>query len=462
MEKRIVALLTAIVIVLSFVGCSSKCSNHTEGEWIMDKEATCTEDGLKHQVCSSCGGTIKTEVIPMTGHTVGEWTEEEGRICSVCGEALPDIMPEICYGEVLLPSDIHVASGRQLNLWWSTATNTEEGDRSVYFETQCDIGKNTQRGYVLNATDSQIGEHTLIIRCRDLRTRKILGEGETVIHVVGKRAGSGDRNILMIGDSRTWHSVGGEQGKTCIQGDDKTTTTELKRLLDGNKGSVFTFWGTYQSSKDPTVKNLADNGWTYARAVEYLENAGGVRKYLEETCKGQPGMSLDYVTAMFGINDLADWGENNLDQYGKSVGKIESIIASAKELVDLILKDYPNCRIVLVLESSTAANQDGFAYWGGTNCDSQTEWEYAVKALRKRMIEEFDGGKYSSKVTLSSAGLWCDRLYGFPYVLEKASDRSEGEDVLHLINSVHPHDSGYKQISDGYFSTLKYLESLSK
>ena len=43
----------------------SAALGHTDGEWITDKEANCTEDGSKHQVCSVCEATIKTETITM-------------------------------------------------------------------------------------------------------------------------------------------------------------------------------------------------------------------------------------------------------------------------------------------------------------------------------------------------------------------------------------------------------------
>ena len=67
---------------------------HTDGEWIVNKEANCTEDGSKHQVCSVCDATIKTETITKLGHTDGEWiTDKEAnctedgskhQVCSVC------------------------------------------------------------------------------------------------------------------------------------------------------------------------------------------------------------------------------------------------------------------------------------------------------------------------------------------------------------------------------------------
>ncbi|MBE6687243.1 MAG: hypothetical protein E7591_08445 [Ruminococcaceae bacterium] len=41
---------------------------HTEGEWIVDSEATCTENGNKHKSCTVCMKTIITGTINATGH----------------------------------------------------------------------------------------------------------------------------------------------------------------------------------------------------------------------------------------------------------------------------------------------------------------------------------------------------------------------------------------------------------
>ena len=41
---------------------------HKSTDWIVDIEATCTEDGSKHKECSVCHNTLETEVIP-AGHT---------------------------------------------------------------------------------------------------------------------------------------------------------------------------------------------------------------------------------------------------------------------------------------------------------------------------------------------------------------------------------------------------------
>ena len=68
---------------------------HTYGDWVIVKEATCTEDGLKTQTCDVCDDVLE-EVIKATGHTFGDWkvttpatcdTEgQEERTCESCKE----------------------------------------------------------------------------------------------------------------------------------------------------------------------------------------------------------------------------------------------------------------------------------------------------------------------------------------------------------------------------------------
>ena len=67
-------------------------ASHTDGEWVVDTNATCTEDGSKHQVCAVCSTSIKTEKISATGHTDGEWITDNNATCAVDG-----IKHQICF-----------------------------------------------------------------------------------------------------------------------------------------------------------------------------------------------------------------------------------------------------------------------------------------------------------------------------------------------------------------------------
>ena len=63
-------------------GGSTSCS-HVAGDWIIDKAATCGTSGIRHQICSKCGATIKTEGINPTGQHI--YSNEQDTTCNVCG-----------------------------------------------------------------------------------------------------------------------------------------------------------------------------------------------------------------------------------------------------------------------------------------------------------------------------------------------------------------------------------------
>ena len=71
-------------------------------EFIIDEEATCTQDGSKSKLCTICGDVI-TEVIPATGHAYSNWevtkeqtcTEDGSReqVCANCGDVITEVLP---------------------------------------------------------------------------------------------------------------------------------------------------------------------------------------------------------------------------------------------------------------------------------------------------------------------------------------------------------------------------------
>ena len=71
-------------------------SAHTLGEWIIDKEATATEAGSRHKVCTICNYETQTETIPATGpctHEGSTWEPADDGVyhvkkCADCGAEL--------------------------------------------------------------------------------------------------------------------------------------------------------------------------------------------------------------------------------------------------------------------------------------------------------------------------------------------------------------------------------------
>ena len=89
--KLLLAIVLIIILVLALVACGEKdpCeSGHTAGQWIIDVDATCTADGIKHQVCSVCGDIINIEIItaPMTEHDF-----KGSDSCVKCGISITDV-----------------------------------------------------------------------------------------------------------------------------------------------------------------------------------------------------------------------------------------------------------------------------------------------------------------------------------------------------------------------------------
>ena len=80
---------------------------HEWGEWVIVKEATPEEDGLRRRVCVNDPSHIEEEVIPKTGcpHRWSEWQTikaptytETGlkiRVCAICGEVEEKIIPKL-------------------------------------------------------------------------------------------------------------------------------------------------------------------------------------------------------------------------------------------------------------------------------------------------------------------------------------------------------------------------------
>ena len=100
MKKKLGLLLGSVLLAGSFLltGCGSnkkeeaptdtigavetQCQ-HEETEWVIYREATCTEDGLRHSECADCGLRLVTgDVIKAKGHSFADGA------CTACGGVL--------------------------------------------------------------------------------------------------------------------------------------------------------------------------------------------------------------------------------------------------------------------------------------------------------------------------------------------------------------------------------------
>lgn len=127
--------------------------NHAYGDWVIVKEATCTEEGLRTQTCANCGDVIK-EVIPKVDHTWNEGevskqptcTENGERTftCTVCQETKTEVAED-------LPAIGHNWSDWEVK----DATCTEDGLKTRHCQND---GCNEVESEVIPATGHTFGE----------------------------------------------------------------------------------------------------------------------------------------------------------------------------------------------------------------------------------------------------------------------------------------------------------------
>lgn len=130
--------------------------NHAYGDWVIVKEATCTEEGLRTQTCANCGD-VKKEVIPKADHTWNEGevskqptcTENGERTftCTVCQETKTEVAED-------LPAIGHNWSDWEVK----DATCTEDGLKTRHCQND---GCNEVESEVIPATGHTFGEWTV-------------------------------------------------------------------------------------------------------------------------------------------------------------------------------------------------------------------------------------------------------------------------------------------------------------
>lgn len=127
--------------------------NHAYGDWVIVKEATCTEDGLRTQTCANCGD-VKKEVLPKVDHTWNEGevskqptcTENGERTftCTVCQETKTEVAED-------LPAIGHNWSDWEVK----DPTCTEDGLKTRHCQND---GCNEVESEVIPATGHTFGE----------------------------------------------------------------------------------------------------------------------------------------------------------------------------------------------------------------------------------------------------------------------------------------------------------------
>lgn len=122
-------------------------TKHSVGEWITDSEPSCTETGSKHQICSVCSETIETVSIPAKEHQNGEWIIDIEATCTENGSKRQNC--SIC--SVIIKTEVISAKGHTDAIDNAVApTCTETGLTEGMHCSVCNVTLISQQ--IVNAT----------------------------------------------------------------------------------------------------------------------------------------------------------------------------------------------------------------------------------------------------------------------------------------------------------------------
>ncbi len=111
-------------------------TGHNAGEWIIDKEATCTEDGAKHIECADCKKVLVEEVIPAIGHDAVQYQGKTATCTEFGYEAYEACQRENC--DYTTYKEINALGHNILYRDGKAVTCTEDGFKAYEFCDRCD------------------------------------------------------------------------------------------------------------------------------------------------------------------------------------------------------------------------------------------------------------------------------------------------------------------------------------
>lgn len=161
--------------------------------------------------------------------------------------------------------------------------------------------------------------------------------------------------------------------------------------------------------------------------------------------------SGDYVTFLLGINDVF----NNTTDSANAIS-IANVIIYVNALITNIQATVPGIKIVLLMTTPPSISQDAA---GANYGDGQTRYRYLIniQQLWAAYLSNFDtSAMQTAKVWVSPLHLWLDSANNMQTASQVINARNSNT-ITRQINLVHPATTGYNQMGDSLYATLKNL-----
>lgn len=295
---------------------------HTLGEWAVEYPPTCTEEGMQHKYCIKCGAYQFSMYPPATGHDE-EWVIITLATCTETGEK--ELICGLC-GEVLQTEEIP-AAGHDGDQWKITKPATGKHTYGAWKVTRAATALAngiktracTKCGHKETATIAKL-KPTITVNVKTLPMK--VGQTSTAVKVSG----------LAKGDYvKSWKS----SNTAIVKADSKGKLTAQK------KTGTATITITLASKKTATVKVTVQKGTVRTTSVSVMPKSFTLQKGKSKklTWVIYPLTSQEKVTFTTSNKKVATVSSTgNVTAKGKGTAKITVKSGSKKAVVTVTVK----------------------------------------------------------------------------------------------------------------------------
>ncbi|MCC8146554.1 MAG: SGNH/GDSL hydrolase family protein [Bacteroidales bacterium] len=235
-----------------------------------------------------------------------------------------------------------------------------------------------------------------------------------------------EKTIILCGDSLT---ANGMIAKACY--DTIVSQGSVPPKLIGTKGVA--------PYNHEGISGLTFNDYSGIRSPFYINGKLDVTAYRNRLGVANP---LDAAVILLGANDCI------LNQTGNSISGAETII-------NAILEDSPDCKIILQLVSPDNNGISGWQVYGGS---LKRSYQANMWKLRAALYDHFSSEEWQGKVEFGQAVYGLDRYYGYPNEQRPISSFIPDTTEYFNTNAIHPNEAGYNQLGYGYALQLLSLQ----
>ncbi len=334
--------------------------------------------------------------------------------------------------ELVLPPKIYTLANLQAHIY---PEHLLPEPHTEYLHTMSALrGNQTNRGWVWDVLPSEgAGQMGFTWTVSDKQTGEPLSSASGLIMIANKDV-AGTKNIMVIGDS---YVNAGIMTQRLL---DIAATDPLKVTLVGTR-----------TTGGATNKHEGRPGWTVANyATNFTGNPfwiGGkvdFSQYIAANNLATP----DIVFFELGVNDSFPMktDEAVVDLTVTAFAQLDTIIASIKA-------QNPAVKIAL-LTPPTYADQDAFGHDYGS---AYTAWRCNrnIGVWNRELIKRYKDSE-PQNIYVVGSGYNVDTQANYPTATQQVNSHNSNM-ITVQSNSVHPADSGYKQIGDVMFAFMKTI-----